>query len=82
MFNSPKALPYFIKPGDIKEIPLDLFDAINTLVNVEVLLLYVIFNLKIVDKLSQAKPSGIEKYLPDNKIGRVLKFFIARYIKL
>lgn len=59
------------------EFPLNLLVEMNQLVNLELVFLSILFNVFIVNTITQINYS---KYIPNNKLGRILNFFISRYI--
>jgi len=61
------------------EFPLNLLPEMNTLVNVQLLFIIILLNIFIVNILTTIDYS---KYIPNNKLGKLLLFIIERYIKL
>lgn len=61
------------------EFPLSLIPEINQLATVELMFLFIILNIFIVKYITSL---DYNKYLSNNKVGNILKFFINRYIIL
>jgi hypothetical protein len=59
--------------------PLNLLPEMNQLVNIEILFLFILLNIFIVNFFISFNYS---KYLPNNKIGQILNFIISRHIRL
>lgn len=63
----------------LKEYPFNLLPEINQLVTAELMFLFIILNIFIVKYITSI---DYNKYIPNNKVGNILKFFINRYIIL
>ena len=61
------------------EFPLNLLPDINTLIILEIIFAMSIINVFIVSKLIQL---DLIKYLPNNHLGKTLKFMLNRYINI
>ena len=61
------------------DYPLNLLYDIDTLVNVEVVVVILLINIFIVQYLISRDYS---KYIPDNKFGKYLNLFLSRYIRI
>ena len=61
------------------EFPLNLLPEINQLATAELMFLFIILNIFIVKYITSL---DYNKYIPNNKIGNILQFFINRYIML
>ena len=59
--------------------PLNLLPEINQLVTAELIFLFVILNVFIAQYITKI---DYNKYIPDNKLGNILKVFINRYINI
>lgn len=59
--------------------PLNLLQDINTLVNSELLIVVILINMFVVQYILT---QDYTKYIPDNKFGRFVNFFLSRYIKV
>ena len=59
--------------------PLNLLHDINTLVNSELLIVVILINMFVVQYILT---QDYTKYIPDNKFGRFVNFFLSRYIKV
>jgi hypothetical protein len=62
-----------------QDFPLNLLPEMNQLVNIEFIILFIFLNIFIVNFITKLNYS---KYIPNNKLGEILNFFINRYIKL
>lgn len=78
-----KGINFPLSNEDKKEIlshyPFNLLIEVNQFISIEILILYLFFNLFLVKKFSEFNYS---KYLPNNKIGIFIDFAIKRYIKV
>lgn len=63
----------------INEFPLSLIPEINQLATAELMFLFIILNIFIVKYITSI---DFNKYIPNNKVGNILKFLITRYIIL
>lgn len=63
----------------LSEFPFNLLPEMNHLVNIEILFLSILFNIYIVNILTKFNYS---KYIPKNKLGKILNFLISRYITI
>lgn len=63
----------------LNDFPLNLIPEINQLVTAELLFLFIILNVFIAQYISKL---DYNKYIPDNRLGKILKFFISRYINI
>lgn len=61
------------------DYPFNLLPEIDQLATAEILFLLIIFNIFIVQHITSI---DFNKYLPNNKVGNLLKIIIARYIKI
>ena len=61
------------------DFPLNLLPEINQLVTAELIFLFVILNVFIAQYITKI---DYNKYIPDNKLGNILKVFINRYINI
>lgn len=62
---------------DLNEFPLNLLPEINKLVTAELMFLMIILNIFVVKYISKL---NYNKYIPDNKLGKILLLIINRYI--
>lgn len=58
------------------EYPLNMLTDMNTLVNLEILVLIILFNVLLGELLTSVE---FEKYLPKNRLGKLLLLLINRY---
>jgi hypothetical protein len=65
--------------NNLNEYPLNLLPEINQLATAELMFLFVILNIYIVKYITTI---DYNKYIPNNKIGNILKLFINRYIMI
>jgi len=63
----------------LNEFPFNNLPHVDMLINTELVLLIVFFNIFIVNNLTQLNYS---KYIPNNKFGKLLNIFINRYISI
>jgi hypothetical protein len=63
----------------LNDFPLNLLPEINQLATAELMFLFIILNIFIVKYITSL---DYNKYIPNNKVGNILKFFIIRYIIL
>lgn len=63
----------------LNDFPLNLLPEINQLATAELMFLFIILNIFIVKYITSL---DYNKYIPNNKVGNILKFFINRYIIL
>ena len=61
------------------DFPLNLLPEINQLATAELMFLIIILNIFIVNYITSI---DYNKYIPNNKVGNILKYFINRYITL
>ena len=61
------------------DFPLNLLPEIDQLATAELMFLFIILNIFIVKYITTL---DYNKYMPNNKIGKILKFFINRYIAI
>jgi hypothetical protein len=62
-----------------QDFPLNLLSDVNQLVTAELLFLSVILNVFIAQYITKI---DFNKYISDNRIGKILKMFINRYINI
>jgi hypothetical protein len=61
------------------DFPLNLLPEINQLISAELIFLVIIFNVYSVEYITKI---DYNKYIPDNRLGKIIKLFINRYIKI
>jgi len=61
------------------DFPLNLLPEMDTLISVILLFLIIIFNVFVAHKLINI---NYKKYIPNNKLGSIINFFLTRYIKI
>lgn len=65
--------------NNYNDIPLNLLPEINQLVTAELMFLFIILNIFIVRYINTV---NYNKFIPNNKIGNILKFLINRYLTI
>jgi hypothetical protein len=63
----------------LNDFPLNLLPQINQLATAELMYLFIILNIYIVKYITSL---DYNKYIPENKVGNILKIIINRYIML
>ena len=61
------------------DFPLNLLPELNIIINVELLYIYILINMYLVNLLIKF---NYKKYIPNNRIGKILEYFIESYINL